>query len=126
MPFELTESRSSDGASYALRHRETGETWVPDSAPGERVANDFSDFGLVVKAASPRRSGTCLLLAGCHAFGTHAAVRALADPRSVAVITRALPSPDAHFAAVVQVRVRNFWPEPPLVAELVEIEGAAA
>ncbi|HUU55048.1 MAG TPA: hypothetical protein VMY87_09025 [Armatimonadota bacterium] len=123
IPFELTETEASGGAGYTLRNRETGETWVPDSAPGERVANDFSDFGLVVKAPSPRGSGTCLLLAGCHAFGTHAAVRALTDPRSVAVITRLLPSTDAYFAAVVQVRVRNFWPEPPVVAELEVIGG---
>jgi len=123
MPFELTETESSGGAKYSLRHRQTGETWVPDSAPGERVANDFSDFGLVVKAPSPRGSGTCLLLAGCHAFGTHAAVRALTDRRSVGVISRLLPSTDTNFAAVVQVRVRNFWPEPPVVAELEVIEG---
>jgi len=123
LPFELTETESSGGAGYTLRNRQTGETWVPDSAPGERVANDFSDFGLVVKAPSPRGSGTCLLLAGCHAFGTHAAVRALTDRRSVAVIRRLLPSADTHFAAVVQVRVRNFWPEPPVVAELEVIES---
>jgi len=123
MPFELTETESSGGGRYTVRNRQTGETWVPDSAPGERVANDFSDFGLVVKAPSPRGSGTCLLLAGCHAFGTHAAVRALTDRRSVGVITRLLPSSTSNFAAVVQVRVRNFWPEAPVVAELEAIEG---
>jgi hypothetical protein len=42
----------------------------------------------------------------------------MTDARSVAVISRLLPSPGAHFAAVVQVRVRNFWPEPPVVADL--------
>jgi hypothetical protein len=34
---------------------------------------------------------------------------------------RLLPSVDAHFAAVVQVRVRNFWPEPPVIADLTVI-----
>jgi hypothetical protein len=118
IPFELKDSRSTGSGAYLLANRQTGEEWVPDTAPGERVANDFSDFGLVVKGASPTGEGTCLLLAGCHAFGTHAAVRALTDARSVAVISRLLPSADAHFAAVVQVRVRNFWPEPPVVADL--------
>jgi len=119
MPFQLTEQKSGAMATYALQNRETGERWVPDSARAERVLNDFSDFGLVVKAASPSGSKTCLLLAGCHAFGTHASVRALSDPRSVGVIRRLLPVNDAHFAAVVQVRVRNFSPEPPTIADLV-------
>jgi len=123
IPFALKETGADGGPSYAIHNRETGEAWVPDTAPGDRVPNDFSDFGLVVKAPSPQNSGTCLLLAGCHAFGTHAAVRALTDARSVAVLTRLLPATDAHFAAVVQVRVRNFWPEPPVVADLTVISG---
>ncbi len=121
MPYELRSRGSAKLATYVLHNRDTGETWVPDPIRGERVANDFSDFGLVVKARSPRGSGTCLLFAGCHAFGTHAAVRALTDARSVAVLARLLPSTDAHFAAVVQVRVRNFSPEPPVVADLTVI-----
>jgi hypothetical protein len=118
MPYELSSRGGAKLATYVLHNRDTGETWVPDPIRGERVANDFSDFGLVVKAKSPKGSGTCLLFAGCHAFGTHAAVRALTDARSVAVLARLLPSAEAHFAAVVQVRVRNFWPEPPVVADL--------
>jgi hypothetical protein len=118
-PFQLREQRSGSHPTYAFHNRDTGERWVPDSARGDRVADEFSDFGLVVKAGSPYSEATCLLLAGCHAFGTHAAVRALADPRSVAVISRLIPAPDAHFAAVVQVRVRNFSPEPPAIADLV-------
>jgi hypothetical protein len=121
MPFQLTEQKSGAMTPYALHNRETGERWVPSSARAERMPNDFSDFGLVVKAASPDGAKTCLLLAGCHAFGTHASVRALSDPRSVGVITRLLPESDAHFAAVVQVRVRNFSPEPPDIADLVVI-----
>ncbi len=121
MPYELKSRGGARLATYVLHNRDTGETWLPDPIRGERVANDFSDFGLVVKARSPRGSGTCLLFAGCHAFGTHAAVRALTDARSVAVLARLLPSTEAHFAAVVQVRVRNFWPEPPVVADLTVI-----
>jgi len=121
MPFRLREKRGGSNPTYALHNRETGESWVPDPARAEKVPDDFSDFGLVVKAPSPRDDGTCLLLAGCHAFGTHAAVRALSDPRSVAVIRRLLPSMEAHFAAVVQVRVRNFYPEPPAVVDLTAI-----
>jgi hypothetical protein len=123
IPFELGDSESGPSGGYAVRNTETGETWTPDAATGDRVATDFNDFGLVVKAPSPDRSGTCLVLAGCHAFGTHAAVRALTDARSVSIITRLLPASDAYFAAVVQVRVRNFWPEPPVVADLVVIPG---
>jgi hypothetical protein len=119
MPFQLKDKRQAGQVTYAISNRDTGETWVPDTARGERVMNDFSDFGLVVKARSPYGPGTCLLLAGCHAFGTHAAVRALSDPRSVAVISRLLPSTETHFAAVVQVRVRNFCPEPPAVVDLI-------
>ncbi len=122
MPFQLKDRRQAGKTTYTISNRDTGETWVPDTASGERVMNDFSDFGLVVKARSPYGPGTCLLLAGCHAFGTHAAVRALSDPRSVAVISRLLPSAEAHFAAVVQVRVRNFRPEPPSVVDLTVME----
>jgi len=121
VPFKLREQKSAGHATYTIHNRATGERWVPDFARAERVPNDFSDFGLVVKASSPHGSKTCLLLAGCHAFGTHAAVRALCDPRSVAVINRLLPSAEAHFAAVVQVRVRNFSPEPPTIADLVAL-----
>ena len=123
MPFELRSRGNGKAATYLLHNRSTGEEWVPDFVRGERVANDFSDFGLVVKARSPKGSGVCLLFAGCHAFGTHAAVRALTDTRSVEVLKRLLPSAEAHFAAVVQVRVRNFWPEPPVVAELSLMPG---
>lgn len=124
MPFEVRAGGTAKSATYMLRNRDTGESWVPDQTVNDRVPTDFNDFGLVVKAPSPQGTGTCLLLAGCHAFGTHAAVRALTDPRSVAVITRLLPSPEANFAAVVQVRVRNFWPEPPAVADLMVIREA--
>ncbi len=123
MPFELRDRRSGSNPTYTLQNRDTGEAWVPDSPHADRVASDFNDFGLVVKAPGPHGSGTWLLCAGCHAFGTHAAVRALLDPRSVAVISRMLPSAEAHFAAVVQVRVRNFSPEPPTIADLVTISG---
>jgi hypothetical protein len=118
MPFELKSQGTGKTATYLLQNRSTGESWVPDPIRGQRVANDFSDFGLVVKARSPKGSGVCLLFAGCHAFGTHAALRALTDARAVEVLKRLLPSTEANFAAVVQVRVRNFWPEPPAVAEL--------
>lgn len=121
IPFQLREKRSRGNSHYALENRETGESWVPDSARADRVADDFNDFGLIVKASGPEGFGTCLLLAGCHAFGTHAALRALVDPRSVAVIRRLIPSTEADFAAVVQVRVRNFCPEPPLIADLTVI-----
>lgn len=121
MPFRLRERRGAASPAYTLENRETGESWVPDLARAEKVPDDFSDFALVVKAAGPHGEGTCLLLAGCHAFGTHAAVRALSDPRSVAVVRRLLPSSEAHFAAVVQVRVRNFYPEPPAVVDLTTI-----
>jgi hypothetical protein len=121
IPFELRASGSAKAPTYLLRNRDTGDEWVPDQTRAERVPTDFNDYGLVVKAPSPDGSGTCLLSAGCHAFGTHAAVRALTDPRSVAVITRLLPSVEAPFAAVVQVRVRNFWPEPPTVVDLMVI-----
>ena len=121
MPFQLKETRSSSNPTYGLHNWETGEKWVPDPARAERVPDHFSDFGLVVKAPTMSGDGTCVLLAGCHAFGTHAAARALSDPRSVAVIRRLLPAADAHFAAVVQVRVRNFCPEPPAVVDLTVI-----
>jgi hypothetical protein len=121
VPFELKARGDGRSTTYLLRNRGTGETWVPDPIRADRVANDFSDFGLVVKAQGQKGSGVSLLFAGCHAFGTHAAVRALTDARSVAVLMRLLPSVDAHFAAVVQVRVRNFWPEPPVIADLTVI-----
>lgn len=122
VPFQLKQQRTNRATTYVLHNRETGERWVPDSARAERVPNDFSDFGLVVKAPSPQTGKTCLLLAGCHAFGTHAAVRALSDARSVQALCRLLPSTHAHFTAVVQVRVRNFAPEPPAIVDL-EILG---
>jgi hypothetical protein len=49
IPFELRDSRRSGSGAYLLANRQTEEEWVPDTAPGERVANAFSDFGLVVK-----------------------------------------------------------------------------
>ena len=126
IPFSLEPADSEKADShkrddYVLVEPKTGDRWVPDRPTGpreDRLPNDFADYGLVVEAPSPRGVGTCLLLAGCHAFGTHAAVRAVTDARSAAAIARELGSEDAHFAAVVEVRVRNFSPEPPAVLRL--------
>ncbi len=121
VPFSLDAADSDKRTDYVLVEPKTGDRWVPDRPTGpreDRLPNDFADYGLVVEAPSPRGVGTCLLVAGCHAFGTHAAVRAVTDARSAAAIARELGSENAHFAAVVEVRVRNFSPEPPAVLRL--------
>jgi hypothetical protein len=115
---------SDKKTDYVLVEPKTGERWVPDRPTGsreDRLPNDFADYGLVVEAPHPNGPGVCVLLAGCHAFGTHAAVRAMTDARSVATIARGLGPEHAYFAAVVEVRVRNFSPEPPAVLRLERI-----
>lgn len=119
LPFEMTSASKSRYTS--IINRETGERWTPDHAEAEKVSHDFADYGLLVRAHWPQTGTPVVLCAGCHAFGTYGAVRALTEPAPMEVLQRLLRDRDSQFGAVVQVRVRNFSPEPPMIVDLAPI-----
>jgi len=119
LPFEMPTASKSRYASIV--NRETGERWTPDHAEAEKVSHDFSDYGLLVRAQWDGSGTPLVLCAGCHAFGTYGAVRALTERSPLEVLQRLLREKDSNFGAVIQVRVRNFSPEPPMVVDLAPI-----
>ena len=118
MAVHMFLERQDDGRVAVIKNQATGEKWRADEVEMEAIPHDFSDYGLIVKAPLAQGEGAIVICAGCHAFGTHAAVRALTLPRTAALMQRLLREPDGYFEAVVQARVRNFCPQLPAVADL--------
>lgn len=126
VPVQISEHPGGGSGGYAVRNVVSGEAWLPDNRADRGIPSDLSDFGLIVKCASPMGGGTCLLLAGCHALGTYAAVHGVTDETCVQQLRSRLPSDDAHFAAVVHARVRNSAPEMPGIVDVVVLRAEGA
>jgi len=119
-PLTLRLEVDSESGAAEILDRRTGERFRSDQAVEEQVPHDFSDYGVAVKAPHPQTGKPIYLCAGCHAFGTYAALRALIEPELVEGLVRRLGQPDAAFECLVHTRVRNFVPETPTIVDLVE------
>ena len=119
-PLTLRMEVDPESARAEILDRRTGERFRSDQAVEEQVPTDFSDYGLAIKAPHPASGKTIYICAGCHAFGTYAALRALIEPELADALVRRLSRPNAAFECLAHTRVRNFVPETPSIVDLVE------
>lgn len=119
-PLTLRMVANDDSGDAEILDQRTGDRFRSDQAVEEQVPNDFNDYGLALAAPHPQTGKPIYICAGCHAFGTYAALRALTEPELVATLLRRLPCPTAPFECLVHTRVRNFVPETPTILDVVK------
>jgi hypothetical protein len=119
-PLTLRMEINSDTGAAEIHDKRTGQRLRSDQAVEEQVPTDFNDYGLAVAAPHPQTGKNVYICAGCHAFGTYAALRALTEPDLVVTLLRRLSSPTTPFECLVHTRVRNFVPETPTILDVVE------